>query len=349
MMARGFRKEKHFLRTQPLTPTCLQHVVPPAFLFLFTSYLPMSSDGPAAACSTSGSCWHGRLLGPLPLPSSRFWTGGPSVYWRSDWMPRCRGRANPARELCSDSLAAATKVIVQNTTHMPPRTCCNKNQTGTQMSSLCGGKKGKHMHAQLHPHTGLSYCPGIPAPHPFSGLSLWYKPHRGWDSHSGNRRDSLPTALLFESLLSVWTGVMLMSWHLFHTHQLHQRQCDSGNYPTTHPAHVCIHPNSWVSLDTVVSTDVFLFLCDFENGLSKAVQVKSFLRCCFVLQKVRLYFLFSHPGTARDGDAKTYVAHSILKGKLLSGYLHLDRTHPTNSEGWTPLPNSSHFACKINK
>lgn len=69
------------------------------------------------------------------------------------------------------------------------------------MSSLCL-EKGTHvctLAPTQQPNTGLSYRPGIPAPRPIPSLPLRYEPDRGWESHSGLNRDTLPRTLLLES------------------------------------------------------------------------------------------------------------------------------------------------------
>lgn len=79
----GLKASKHLFVIQPLTS------LPPAYVPYFTLLLHLPpyglvfnapsrdacTDGPAAACSPSGSSWHGRLFGPLPLPSSPVTTG----------------------------------------------------------------------------------------------------------------------------------------------------------------------------------------------------------------------------------------------------------------------------------
>lgn len=88
----GLKESKHLFVNHPLTPLSLQHVlfIPPLLhlpLHALLSNEPSQdacTDGPAAACSPSGSCWHGRLLGPLPLTIIPSLNRRPKVYWRPD-------------------------------------------------------------------------------------------------------------------------------------------------------------------------------------------------------------------------------------------------------------------------
>lgn len=68
------------------------------------------------------------------------------------------------------------------------------------MSSLYLQKTHACTLAPTHqPNTGLSYRRGIPAPRPFPSQSLWYEPDRGWESHLGLNRDTLPKSLYWHS------------------------------------------------------------------------------------------------------------------------------------------------------
>lgn len=86
----GIKDSKHLFVIRPLTP---HPRVSSSFMSLYTPYFPTSppqdacTDGPTAAGSPSGSRWHGRLFGPLPLPSSPVCTGaqkcvGAGTEWR---------------------------------------------------------------------------------------------------------------------------------------------------------------------------------------------------------------------------------------------------------------------------
>lgn len=75
----GLKGSQRVFVIQNLTLLLLPHVPFIAALLLYLTLRGLLSnvprqdactDGPAAACSPSGSFWHGMLFGPLPPPSS---------------------------------------------------------------------------------------------------------------------------------------------------------------------------------------------------------------------------------------------------------------------------------------
>lgn len=243
----GLKESKHLFVIQPLTPLSLPHVPSPfPPLLLHHALLSNESsqdactDGPAAACYPSGSCWHGRLLGPLPIIPSL--NRSPKSVLASKLNAEVQG---PSQSGCWATWWLPGAADTKETAHMSPCTRCNRMKLAHYcwfMVCLCLGRseaENKWVHCVLtkkqkktthactlaptqQPNTGLNYRPGIPAPHPFPRLSLWYELDRGWELLSWLNRDTLPKSLLLESPFSVWSGVMLTFWHLFHTHQLRQ-------------------------------------------------------------------------------------------------------------------------------
>lgn len=94
------KESKHFLVSQDLPSLCplLLHV--PLHTLLSNKRSGRLYRWP---CSSQLSQWEllaWEVSWPyVHPPSSRASTGGPKVYWRLDWMPRCRGQTNLATEL----------------------------------------------------------------------------------------------------------------------------------------------------------------------------------------------------------------------------------------------------------
>lgn len=292
----GLKESKHLFVIQSLTPLSLPHVPSPfPPLLLHHALLSNESsqdactDGPAAACYPSGSCWHGRLLGPLPIIPSL--NRSPKSVLASKLNAEVQG---PSQSGCWATWWLPGAADTKETAHMSPRTRFNRIKLAHYcwfMVCLCLGrseaenkwvhcvltkktKKKQHMHAHLHPHssqtqdwitdqafqlptrspdsrcdtslTEVGNCSrgstGTHFPNPF----YWNPPlvsDRGSCWHSGT---------CFTPTSSVSINVKL-----------------TGNSPPlTHPAHVCIHPHSWASLDIVVCMHVFLFLCVLANRAS---------------------------------------------------------------------------------
>lgn len=112
IITRQERKGKLTPRSYPgCHPFHMSPPVPLSFHALLSVELRQdaSTDGPAAACSPSGSCWHGKPLGPLP--SSSFLTGGP----KSVLVFRLNAKVQePIHH----------QQTVKNSTHMPLHKCC---------------------------------------------------------------------------------------------------------------------------------------------------------------------------------------------------------------------------------
>ena len=124
------------------------------------------TDGPAAACSPSGGCWHGRLFGPLPLPSSPVPTGAQKCI---GVQTECRGAgAEPIWLLsCTVTSWHHWQQRERKIPHICHHTRVERKYSAHYcwlLPCVCLGRSGaehkwvhcvlrKHMYAHLHPHS----------------------------------------------------------------------------------------------------------------------------------------------------------------------------------------------------
>ena len=300
-----FKESKHLFVILPLTPPFSSTCPPPLH-----SSPPLASpsprptfpsqdactDGPAAACSPSGSFWHGGLLGPMPLPSSPVSTGGPKVYWRPDWMPRCSQGLSQSgcwaarwllgttdnRESAKYHTYVTAHALQQNQTNallLVNGVCMfGEKWSWKQMSSLCLGKKKRHMHAHLHPHS--SQTQGWVTVQAFqlptqSPVSPWAWQRLGI-TLEGSTRTHFPNPFYWNlPVVYEWGS----RWHPgtcstpTSSISLNVKLTENSPPSWTHPAHACSHAHSWASLNTVVCAFVCfrLYVCLQKGWASQSV------------------------------------------------------------------------------